>query len=121
MRGQLQDAINATTLARYQPPRVHALPSFLGASRASASTHRIMILPKPASQWRVAVSDEEEWFQVEIPLEDRDTQAKPPDQRVFCWPDVAPTLTASSRGFVVLQVATESSEDVQSDDLGLSG
>ena len=65
------------------------------------------------------MSDDEKSLQAEMPLGDRDTPAKRRDQGVFCYPDVAPTLTASSRGFVVLQeVPTELWEDMQSDDPG---
>ena len=52
------------------------------------------------------MSHTEEWIQTELPLEDRETSDNGPGEHSFCWPDVAPTLTASSRSAVVLQLGT---------------
>ena len=52
------------------------------------------------------MSHAEEWTQTELPLEEQEASDNGPSEHSFCWPDVAPTLTASSRGAVVLQQAT---------------
>ena len=52
------------------------------------------------------MSDAEEWIQTELPLEDQEIEEKAEGEQASCWPDVAPTLTASSRGTVVVQLTT---------------
>ena len=60
---------------------------------------------------RNQMSDAEEWIQTELPLGDQEIEDKAPGEQAFCWPDVAPTLTASSRDTVVLQLMTRFSAE----------